>query len=421
MASTVLAAGGLGLATASQAQTAAPAAAPQQVAEVVITAEKRSERIQDVPVAATAFNAKTLLAASVTSLTDLDGKIPNVTLEAVATFPNASSFSIRGLAFGDVESTFEPTVGVEMNGVYLARSVGATQDFFDISSIEVLRGPQGTLAGANTIGGVVALNTKTPTGDLDGEVQLTGGDHGRAEVRAALDVPIVKDVLSARLMVQDLNYTGYLHNIYNNTTMGGINSLSERLTLAYAPIDAFDATLVIDHDTDRDGGFPNINGTPAVGAIAPAPDFLLATLGFPANPNQKPYDVDASVPMHYDYSTTGVSAQMNWRLGFGTLTSVSGYREFDDNNINDYGGAGFPFFTSARVQNQDQVSEELRLASPTGGRFDYVVGGYHRPRPVCPQCAQGRGLRMAPTVEENRPADGPGGVAGDPGNGERLL
>lgn len=376
LASTAIAAGGLGLATAARA-AAAPDASPSQVSEVIVTAQKRAERLQDVPVAVTAFNAQMLKNASVVNLTDLDGKIPNVTLEAVATFPNASSFSIRGLAFGDVESTFEPTVGVEVNGVYLARNVGATQDFFDLDSIEVRRGPQGTLDGGNTIGGVVALTTKKPTGAYDGEIEVTGGDHGRWEVRAAVDAPIVKDVLSARLSIMDLNYGGYLHNVFNNTMMGQIDSLSERFTLAYTPNSVFDATLVVDHDTDRDGGFPNLNGTPAVGAIAPAPDFLLALLGFPMDPNQKPYDVNSSTPQHYDFSTTGASATMNWRVGLGTVTSVTGYREYDDDNTQEYGGAGFPFFTSARTQNQDQISQELRLASPSGGRFDYVVGVYY--------------------------------------------
>ncbi|MDR3513010.1 MAG: TonB-dependent receptor [Caulobacteraceae bacterium] len=376
IASTAIVAGGFGAATAAQA-AATGASAPEQVTEVIVTAQKREQRVQDVPLAITAFNAQTLQAASATNLTDLDGKIPNVTLEAVATFPNASSFSIRGLAFGDVESTFEPTVGVEANGVYLARNVGATQDFFDISSIEVRRGPQGTLDGGNTIGGVVAINTKKPTGGFDGELQLTAGDHRRAEVRLAVDAPIVKDVLSARLSILDLNYGGYLQNTYNNTRMGQINSLSERLTLAYTPSGPFDATLVLDHTTDRDGGFPYINGTPAVGSIAPAPDFVLAELGFPTDPHQKPYDVNSSTPLHYDFSTTGVSAQLNWRLGFGTVTSVTGYREYDDDNNNEYGGAGFPYFTSARTQNHDQFSEEVRLASPGGGRLDYVVGVYY--------------------------------------------
>ena len=104
-------------------------------------------------------------------------------------------------------------------------------------------------------------------------------------------------MLAARLSILDLNYDGYLHNVSNDTTMGGINSVSERLTLAlYAERPGSTARLVVDHDDDRDGGFPNINGTPPVGGIAPAPDFLLALLGHPANPNQKPYDVDFDDP-----------------------------------------------------------------------------------------------------------------------------
>ena len=380
----------------------APKTSTAQVAEVIVTAEKREQKVQDVAAAITAFNAQTLKNTTVLNLTDLSGKMPNVILDQVATFPNASAFSIRGLGFGDVESTFEPTVGVEVNGVYLARNVGATQDLFDVSSISVLRGPQGTLDGANTIGGLVSITTKRPTGQWDGELQVTGGDRGRLEVRAAVDVPIVKDVLSARLSILDLNYDGYLHNTFNNTTMGGINSFSERLTLAYTPTSRFDATLIVDHDQDHDGGFPNINGTPALGSIAPAPDFVLAEAGYPTNPNQKPYDVNSAIPLPYDFSTTGVSAQMDYRFDFGTLTSITGYREYDDYNINEYGGAGLvsffggpviaPFFTSARTQNHDQISEEVRLASPTGSKLDYVVGAYYLHQHYSLQNAEGGAL-----------------------------
>jgi len=384
LASTILALGGLGLTGVAHAAGAAGDSA-SQVTEVIVTAEKREEKVQEVPLAITAYNAETLKNASVTSLTDLDGKIPNVTLEQVATFPGASSFSVRGLGFGDVESTFEPTVGVEVNGVYLARNVGAAEDLFDIASIEVRRGPQGTLDGGNTIGGTVSINTKKPTGALDGEIEMTGGDNGRLEVRAALDAPIVPDVLAVRLSVLDLNYGGYFHNVANGETLGGINSFSQRLTLVYTPSGPFDATLVLDHDKDVDGGFPNKNGTPPVGAIAPAPDFLLAQIGFPMDPTQGPYDVNVTIPMHYDFETVGVAATMNYKTDFGTFTSVTGYREFDDNNVQEYGGAGNvnffgavgPFFTSARVQDHDQISEELRFASPSGEhKVDYVAGVY---------------------------------------------
>jgi iron complex outermembrane receptor protein len=410
LASTILAVGGLGLAGAAHAASAAAAGeASAQVTEVIVTAEKREEKVQDVPLAITAFNAVTLKNASVTSLTDLDGKIPNVTLEQVVTFPNASAFSVRGLGFGDVESTFEPTVGVEVNGVYLARNVGAVEDLFDIASVEVRRGPQGTLDGGNTIGGTVAINTKKPTGAFDGEIELTGGDRGRLEVRAAVDAPIVKDVLAVRLSVLDLNYDGFLHNVADGKTLGNINSLSERLTLVYTPPGPFDATLVLDHDTDRDGGFPNKNGTPPGGALAPAPNFLLALLGFPLDPALGPYDVNVTIPVHYDFQTTGVAATLNYKTDFGTITSVTGYREFDDDNVNEYGGAGNvtvgaatgPFFASHRIQNHDQISEELRIASPSGEQFvDWVAGVYFLHQHYNLQNAEGGALFGGFTVNQ---------------------
>jgi iron complex outermembrane receptor protein len=403
VATTALLTGTIGMgAHAQAADTPEANNSNQQVSEVIVTAQKRAERVQDVPLSVTGFGAQALKQATVTNLTDLDGRIPNVTLESVATFPNASSFSIRGLGFGDVESTFEPTVGVEVNGVYLARNVGATQDLFDIDTIEVRRGPQGTLDGGNTIGGVVALTTKKPGHDYAADVEVTGGDHGRFELRGAADFPFVPDVLAARISIMDLNYDGYLRNIVNGAHMGGISSFSQRLTLVYTPTKDFDATVVVDHDTDRDRGFPNLNGTPPVGSIAPAPDFLLAEIGYPMDPNQKPYDVNVTYPIRYDYSTIGASATLNWRLDFGTITSVTGYREYDDNNVNEYGGAGdiatlgpvvAPFFTSARIQNQDQFSQELRIASPTGTHLiDYVAGLYYLHQHYDLQNAEGGAL-----------------------------
>ena len=399
IATTAIVTSGFGMATVAQA---AADAGPAQVTEVIVTAQKREQKVQDVPIAVTAFNAATIKNATVLNLTDLSGKIPNVTLDAVATFPNASSFAIRGLGFGDVESTFEPTVGVEVNGVYLARNVGATQDLFDLAGIEVLRGPQGTLHGANTIGGVVSINTKKPTGKFDGEIQVTAGDRGRAEVRAAIDAPIIKDVLSARVSVLDLNYNGFLHNTYDDKSMGSIHDLSERLTLQFTPNSRFDATLIADYDSAHDGGFPNQNGTPALGSISPAPDFLLAEAGYAASANQKPYDVISSIPLPYNFTTTGVALTMNYKFDFGTVTSVTGYREYDDYTVNEYGGAGpisffgssppAPFFTSARTQNHDQVSQEVRLASPSGGMFDYVVGVYYMHQHYGLQNAEGGAL-----------------------------
>jgi len=354
--------------------------APAQLSEIIVTAEKREERLQEVPLAVTAFDARILQATKVVDLTDLSSKSPNVVLNAVPTFPNSSSFSIRGLAYGDVESSFEPTVGVEVDGVYLARNEGATQDIFDLASVQILRGPQGTLYGRNTIGGVVSVTTKRPSGAFGGEVEGTVGDHGRGEFRGAIEAPLIKDVLSARLVVMDLNYGGYLHDLTDGRTLGKIDSWTERLTLQFTPTPKFDAALIVDNTTDHDDGAPNKAATPAVGSLPPgAPDFLVALLfGLPAVPTDGPWDVRYSGPIFYNFNTTGVTLNANWDVGVGKLTAITGYRRYDDHNINEYTGNGvIQVLGAERLQNQHQFSQEIRFASPSDGFLTYVIGGYY--------------------------------------------
>ena len=351
-----------------------------QVEEIVVTAQKREQKLQDVPVAVSAYGSEQLEAQSVLTLTDLSAKSPNVVLAPVGAYPYASAFFIRGLGFADVESTFEPAVGVEMNGVYLARNSGALQDFFDIESVEILRGPQGTLYGRNTIGGVVSVRTKTPNpGDpMSGAVQGTVGDHGRAEARFALNLPI-NDTFAARGSLLYKSYDGYNHNYTLSKREGDNEVLSGRLTLVAKPTDDFDATLVIDGDRERGSGasFRNAalpgnvyyNFSPNTGTLTPVQP------AGTSNPSD-PYTVYGNTPTFADIDTWGLALTANWRTDFGTITSVTGYREFKDRVQSDYDASSLNFFYALRDQSHDQLSQEIRLASNGGGKLDYVVGGF---------------------------------------------
>src|SRR5260221_9428743 len=166
---------------------AAPPAGAQQtdggsnvaIEEIVVTAQRRAERLQGWPIAVSAYNAAALENLKVSAVSDLDGKMPNVSLSPVGAFPFSAAFAIRGLGFIDVESTFEPAVGVEVNGVYIARNVGAVTDLYDVDEVTVLRGPQGTLYGRNTIGGVGRLRTNRPHRAVYIEAQETPGSFCR--------------------------------------------------------------------------------------------------------------------------------------------------------------------------------------------------------------------------------------------------
>jgi iron complex outermembrane receptor protein len=354
---------------------------PAQVEEVVVTAQKREQNLQDVPVAVSAFAEKQLQAQAIQTLTDLSAKSPNVVLAPVGAYPYASAFYIRGLGFADVESTFEPAVGVEMNGVYLARNSGALQDFFDIGSVEILRGPQGTLYGRNTIGGVVSVRTKTPTvGDaFSGDAQATTGDHGRGEGRFAVNVPL-GEIFAARLSVLYKTYDGYNHNAFTNKDVGGNETQSGRLTLVAKPNDVFDATLVADVDRERGSGAAFRNASLRGNVYYNfSPDTGTATPLFPAgasNPKD-PYTVYDNTPVFANVDTWGLALTTNTHVGIGTITTVTGYREFKDEVQSDYDGSPVNFFWALRNQTHQQFSQEVRLASNPGGKLNYVVGAYY--------------------------------------------
>lgn len=375
------AAAAFGIAFADVASAQESAAASDEIGEVVVTAQKREQNLQEVPLAVTAFNAESLQTQSVLSLTDLNSKVPNVVLAPVGAYPYASAFFIRGLGFADVESTFEPSVGVEMNGVYLARNSGALQDFFDIGSVEILRGPQGTLYGRNTIGGVVSVRTKTPEpGErFSGDSQLTYGDHGRQEARLAINVPL-GDIFAARASVLYKSYDGYNRNVWRNEDVGDNEVVAGRFTLVAKPTESFDATLVADIDRERGSGaaFRNAalpgnvyyNFSPDTGTTTPI-------FTVPGADPRDPRNVYNNTPVFADIDTWGLALTMNLDVGIGTITSVTGYREFDDLVQSDYDASPVNFFYALRDQTHQQLSQEFRLASNGGGKLDYVVGVYY--------------------------------------------
>lgn len=365
----------LGIAMAGQAW-----AQDTQVEEIVVTAQKREQNLQDVPVAVSAFGSAQLEAQAIQSLTDLSSKAPNVVLAPVGAYPYASAFFIRGLGFADVESTSEPSVGVEMNGVYLARNSGALQDLFDIDSVEILRGPQGTLYGRNTIGGVVSVRTKRPTvgQDFSGAIQGVVGDHGRQEARLALNIPM-GDIFAARAMVLYKNTDGYTHNETLGKDVGDNETLSGRFTMVLKPSDFFDATLVADFDRERGSGgnFRNAslpgnvyyNFSPDTGSPVFTPAQIAAA--------KDPYKIYGNTPTYANIDTWGVAFTANWNLDIGTLTSITSYREFDDVAQSDFDASPVNFYYALRDQTHEQFSQEVRLAGDIGDKVDYVFGVYY--------------------------------------------
>ncbi|MFN3470550.1 MAG: TonB-dependent receptor plug domain-containing protein, partial [Novosphingobium sp.] len=170
------------------------------IAQIVVTAQKRVENVQDVPIAITAFTASALQERAVGDVSALSGITPNVTLDASTPFSGSSAVlgaTIRGIGSSDFAFNIDPAVGVYIDGVYLGRSIGANQDLLDVERIEVLKGPQGTLFGRNTIGGAISIVTHNPGKDFKVKGDITTGRFNRIQARGLVDLPLTDGLSSS--------------------------------------------------------------------------------------------------------------------------------------------------------------------------------------------------------------------------------
>lgn len=204
--------------TLAQDATGGPSTAPVPPAEsgtieeITVTAQKRSENLQKVPIAITAFTPEALAQKGITDVAQLGKFAPG--LEVVGTSPFSGSTQvlsafIRGIGQNDFAFNLDPGVGVYVDGVYYARTVGAVVDLLDLDHIEILKGPQGTLFGRNTIGGAISVVTRDPGNKLSGQGEITYGQYNRVDVRGAIDIPLIDDKLLAQISFSSKNRNGY--------------------------------------------------------------------------------------------------------------------------------------------------------------------------------------------------------------------
>jgi iron complex outermembrane receptor protein len=192
------------------------AARSGQLEEVVVTAQRRRENVQKVPIAVTAFTAKTLKEKGITDVSGLTRLTPNVNLDTASAFGGANevlSASIRGIGQDDFAINFQPGVGVYVDGVYYARTTGANVNMLDVERVEILKGPQGTLFGRNTIGGAISIVTRDPSNDYHATAEATTGSFNRHDFQGSVDIPMIPDVLTSTFTFASLNRDGYQKRI----------------------------------------------------------------------------------------------------------------------------------------------------------------------------------------------------------------
>ena len=238
-----------------------PAYAQEQLEEVVVTAQKRSENVQDVPIAVTAITALQLEQKGITSVSQLSNLAPNVNLDAGTPFSGSDtvlSAYIRGIGQDDFAFNLDPGVGVYVDGVYLARSVGANTTMLDVDRVEILKGPQGTLFGRNSIGGAISIVTRDPGHEFTAKGEVTAGAFNRMDAKATFDVPFSDTVLST-LSFSSEKTDGYQHRIpYVQTNVNGSAGIPD-CTTATCPyiVDGAQQFPAAGYDTATDQGSIN--------------------------------------------------------------------------------------------------------------------------------------------------------------------
>jgi len=215
------------VASAAQGQstTTATSGESEQLQEIIVTAQKRSEDVQNVPIAITAISGETLQQRGATSLSQLSNIAPNVNLDAGTPFSGSDtvlSAYIRGIGQDDFAFNLDPGVGVYVDGVYLARSVGANTSMLDVDRVEILKGPQGTLFGRNSIGGAISIVTRDPGNEFSAKGEVTTGSFDRFDSKLSFDVPLISDILLSTISFSSQSQEGYQHAIpYVQHNVGG--------------------------------------------------------------------------------------------------------------------------------------------------------------------------------------------------------
>jgi iron complex outermembrane recepter protein len=369
----VLALGAAGLTALPHATFAqGPAAeAGDGVEEVIVSARYRKESLQDTPVAITAINTASLDNKATLNLGDLQGAAPNILITKQDSGAASANVSIRGLTFADVEKSFDPTVAVVVDGVFIGTSTGQYFDFFDVEQLEVLRGPQGTLFGRNTIGGVIKMQRTRPTGEWGAKVEVSAGNYGGRVLRTVVNAPVVEGKLAAKLFFFHNEGDGFVDHAILNRKVGATDNDSYGASFLFTPNEDFDALLTVEKQKQY---FEVINSN-----IAKTGEVFC--LFEPAGQCDRNTTDDLYTafgdPGRSDYDAKAATLEMNWRVGGATITSVTGFRKSDEFQTQDFDASSADLYFATRTQDFKQKSQELRIGGNFTDSLDYVAGVYY--------------------------------------------
>ncbi|MBV1901370.1 MAG: TonB-dependent receptor [Kordiimonadaceae bacterium] len=376
------------------AQDGAEAASEDFALEVItVTARKRSENLQNTPISITAFSEASLEARQIDNISQVATFTPNLifdTSSAISGSKSSASVFIRGVGQIDFNLSVDPGVGLYLDGVYIARSIGSVLDIVDIEQVEILRGPQGTLFGRNTIGGAINVVTKKPTDEFGGAASITAGRFNRWHVKGNVNIPISEKLLSSFSLAR-FSRGGHIDRPNLGDTTGGDNSWGGRGSFLWMPTDnvdvsfAFDATTIREQSccselvaVNENGFFAAANNGIALGPVPldPSDPNYFGQDDLPTAPFQDNTDIE--LPSNLDIWGVNLTVDVDLDNGM-TFKSITAYRELDSFLIrNNVHAANVQFGQTGGVLDQQQFSQEFQLQGQAlDDRMKWIVGLYY--------------------------------------------
>lgn len=336
------------------------------IEDIVVTAQKRTENLQDVPIAVSAIDGGAIERLHVNNLADVTGSIPNLIVAPIPNNTLTASYAIRGVGITEGDPFAGSSVAVVVDGVIQTTPTIGLVDLFDVERVEVLRGPQGTLFGANTTGGVINIVTRQPTGDFGVEGRVTIGNFDRIEGAAAINFPLL-DGLSGKVSILHKSRSGYYRNLVDpaGSSVGDQDLTLIRGYLRYENGNV-DATLVVGYDRGRNGADPIVN------------------LSIPGNVFYRPspttgirYETASQVPDVFRFDQYMATLTVNLDIGDVDLTSITGYSEYTNLRWTDYDGLPEFLLHGPRDAAANQFSQELRATVRPADGVEVLLGAFY--------------------------------------------
>jgi iron complex outermembrane receptor protein len=347
-----------------------------RIESVTVTARRREEDVQNVPIPIATLGGEVLESSGQFRLEDLNRRLPSMNVQF--SNPRQSSVAVRGLGNNPANDALEASVGVYLDNVYLGRPGMANLDLIDIDQVALLRGPQGTLFGKNTTAGVLAITTRQPSFTPEAQVEASVANRDYYQTRAAFSGPLIGNVLAGRLSFAKTSKGGFVEDINDGRDLNDSDRIGFRGQLLYQPAESLSVRVIGDYNEEdsnccvtalyglgpNDGALVRQRYAALGATFAYDPDFLTTT-------------IDAY--QHMDVRQGGGSIEANWEFGRGyKLTSVTAYRSWwfvptNDGDATDLSG----IINAGQKVDDEQWSQELRIASPEGGAIDYVAGLFY--------------------------------------------